>query len=93
MAEENSGMIRALVSILPKEMRDFAGFFVMMFIAMAAVYGVAYLPKLLKNIVSPSEKCWELQDIRSKVYKVNKCTGEVFLFDQHDKKTVDVSKD
>ena len=80
MSKEAGGIISALLSILPKDMREFIGVYIMIFAPMAIIYGVTYLPKILEGMSQPTEKCWELKTIESEIYKINTCTGETELF-------------
>jgi len=93
MAKEAGGILSALLSILPKESREFIGVYVMILAPMALIYGVTYLPQILESMTKPSEKCWELQELKERIFKVNTCTGEieeVFLKDK--KSSVDATK-
>ncbi len=93
MTKEAGGILSALLSILPKESREFIGVYVMILAPMALIYGIIYLPQILGSMTKPSEKCWELQELKERIFKVNTCTGkieEVFLKDK--KSSMDTTK-
>ncbi|WP_300318918.1 hypothetical protein [Idiomarina sp.] len=72
MSDSGGKLISAIVSILPKEAREYIGVWIMIFTPMMVIYGLYALQKLSE----PSEECWKLQEVREVVYKVNACTGE-----------------
>lgn len=45
----------------------------------AALAVLAYLAYPYLKLLGPAEKCWEVQEIDGRLYKVNPCTGQFRL--------------
>lgn len=79
-----SGFLGSVLPFLPKEMRYAIGGILVFFLFQMMIYGLIYLPKAMKDFSEqfgkPTEKCWALQKIDAKIFKVNSCTGEVIPF-------------
>ena len=71
MMKEPSRIVAAFLSILPKNLREYLGVWVMILAPMVLMLG------LLLVISKPTEKCWDLKSTGGKVYKLNTCTGRV----------------
>lgn len=79
--KETEGLIKQLLSFIPEDGKEMIGVYLMVFIPMGIVFGFVYLPQYLEKLSESSEKCWELQEVKDKTYKVNTCTGEHVLID------------
>ena len=72
-------IINGLSGILNKEAKDMISIFAMVLIPMGLMYSVVFLPQRLIKEVNKPEKCWEVQSVNGKAYKVNTCTGVVVV--------------
>lgn len=77
MSEETGGILKALLSILPKEAREFIGIYMMAFAPIIIISVVMILQNMAQKSSEEDKKCWSLQELQNKAYKINQCTGEV----------------
>lgn len=59
--------------------RGFARKYVALLLAIAALVVLGYLAQPYLKLLGPPERCWELQELDGKLYKVNPCTGQFRL--------------
>jgi hypothetical protein len=45
----------------------------------AAIVALGYFGRDFIKQLGPPERCWELQEVEGKLYKVNPCTGQFLL--------------
>ena len=68
------GFLGSIFPHLDKEVRDVIGILLLFFLFFG---GMTYLG----NMDKPTKKCWDIKKIESRIFKVNKCSGEVFQLD------------
>ncbi len=88
-----SGFLSSIFPSLPKEIRYAIGGMLVFFLFQMMIYGLIYLPKAMKDysekFSKPTERCWSLQKIDMKIFKVNSCTGEVVLIESQESQRQD----
>lgn len=68
----------ALAGLIPHDLREMVGVFLVVFIFMGGIITLGKLPRYFDSLAdSPAKQyCWALKDIRGVLIKFNQCTGE-----------------
>lgn len=52
------------------------GILLFVLMPMLIIGGAIHLLKTMENLSKPDAKCWEVQNVDGRIFKVNTCTGE-----------------
>jgi hypothetical protein len=78
--KEVGGVLRQLVSFIPKEYRLLIGVvlgsYLAIFLPILLISGVDFISAKAKQAKEPAKACWALQQIGEKIFKINTCTGD-----------------
>lgn len=79
--EETKTIASRILGMIPGDMRDMIGIYygVFLFMAAPAVIGLCLyaLFQFAHSLSEENAQCWELSTQLNKIYKINRCTGEV----------------
>jgi hypothetical protein len=75
--KQMKGMAATLASILNEEAKDYINMWVFVLAPVFFLLALVGFANLIMNIGKPDEKCWEVQEVKEELVRINACTGEV----------------